>query len=45
MAKGRCFLEPMIEDKCFDNLGNTVRALPSKYQESLFGVLDMLVNK
>ena len=35
--------EEMIEDKQFNNLVNTVRALPPKYQDFLFGVLDMLV--
>jgi len=37
------FLEPMIEDTRFNNLVNTVRALPPKYQEFFFGVLGMLV--
>jgi transcriptional regulator with XRE-family HTH domain len=42
-GEGEMFLEPMIEDMRFNNLVNTVRALPPKYQEFLFGVLDMLV--
>ncbi|MDR2717852.1 MAG: helix-turn-helix domain-containing protein [Treponema sp.] len=42
-GEGEMFLEPMIEDKRFNNLVNTVRALPPKYQEFLFGVLDMLI--
>jgi len=42
-GEGEMFIEPMIEDKRFNNLVNTVRALPPKYQEFLFGVLDMLV--
>jgi hypothetical protein len=37
------FSQAMIEDKRFNNLVNTVRALPPKYQDFLFGVLDMLV--
>jgi len=37
------FSEPTIEDKRFNNLVNTVKALPPKYQEFLFGVLDMLI--
>jgi len=42
-GEGEMFLEPMTEDKRFNNLVHTVRALPPKYQEFLFGVLDMLV--
>jgi len=42
-SEGEMFLEPVIEDMRFNNLVNTVRALPPKYQEFLFGVLDMLV--
>ena len=42
-GEGDMFLEEMIEDKQFHNLVNTVRALPPKYQDFLFGVLDMLV--
>jgi len=42
-GEGEMFLEPAIEDKRFNNLVNTVKALPPKYQEFLFGVLDMLV--
>ena len=42
-GEGDMFLEEMIEDKQFNNLLNTVKALPPKYQEFLFGVLDMLV--
>jgi len=42
-GEGEMFLEPAIEDKRFNNLVNTVRALPPKYQEFLFGVLDMLI--
>ena len=42
-GEGDMFLEEMIEDKQFNNLVNTVRALPPKYQDFLFEVLDMLV--
>ena len=42
-GEGDMFLEEMIEDKRFNNLVNTVRALPSKYQNFLFEVLDMLI--
>jgi len=42
-GEGEMFLEPAVEDKRFTNLVNTVRALPPKYQEFLFGVLDMLI--
>ena len=42
-GEGEMFLETMIEDKRFNNLVNTVRALPPKYQDFLFGVLDMLI--
>jgi len=42
-GEGEMFLEPMIEDQQFNNLVNTVKALPPKYQEFLFGVLDMLI--
>jgi len=42
-GEGEMFLEPLIEDKRFNNLVTTVKALPVKYQEFLFGVIDMLV--
>ena len=42
-GEGEMFSVEMIEDKQFNNLVNTVRALPPKYQDFLFGVLDMLV--
>jgi transcriptional regulator with XRE-family HTH domain len=42
-GEGEMFLEPIIQDKRFNNLVNTVKALPPKYQEFLFGVLDMLI--
>jgi len=42
-GEGDMFSQAMIEDKRFNNLVNTVRALPPKYQDFLFGVLDMLV--
>ncbi|MCL2295367.1 MAG: helix-turn-helix domain-containing protein [Spirochaetes bacterium] len=42
-GEGEMFSEDIIEDKQFNNLVNTVRALPPKYQEFLFEVLDMLV--
>jgi transcriptional regulator with XRE-family HTH domain len=42
-GEGEMFLEPLIEDRQFNNLVNTVKALPPKYQDFLFGVLDMLV--
>jgi len=42
-GEGEMFSESAIEDKRFNNLVNTVRALPPKYQEFLFGVLDMLI--
>ena len=42
-GEGDMFSQAMFEDKRFNNLVNTVRALPPKYQDFLFGVLDMLV--
>ena len=42
-GEGEMFLEEMTDDKRFNNLVNTVRALPPKYQHFLFEVLDMLV--
>ena len=42
-GEGDMFSEKMTEDKRFNNLVNTVRALSPKYQDFLFGVLDMLV--
>jgi transcriptional regulator with XRE-family HTH domain len=42
-GEGEMFLDPMIQDKQFNNLVNTVKALPPKYQEFLFEVLDMLI--
>ena len=42
-GEGEMFLEEMTDDKRFNNLINTVRALPPKYQHFLFEVLDMLV--
>jgi transcriptional regulator with XRE-family HTH domain len=42
-GEGEMFLVPAIEDKRFNNLVHTVKALPPKYQEFLFGVLDMLI--
>ena len=37
------FSDALIEDKRFNNFVNTVRALPPKYQDFLFEMLDMLV--
>jgi len=42
-GEGEMFSETMIQDKRFNNLVNTVKALPPKYQDFLFGVLDMLI--
>jgi transcriptional regulator with XRE-family HTH domain len=42
-GEGDMFLERIIEDKRFNNLVNTVKALPTKYQEFLFEVIDMLI--
>ena len=42
-GEGEMFSEKLSEDQRFNNLVNTVRALPPKYQDFLFGVLDMLV--
>jgi transcriptional regulator with XRE-family HTH domain len=42
-GEGSIFLEPMLQDKRFNSLVNTVKALPPKYQEFLFSVLDMLI--
>jgi transcriptional regulator with XRE-family HTH domain len=40
---GDMFLETMPDDQRFKNLVNMVRALPPKYQNFLFQVLDMLL--
>jgi len=42
-GEGEMFLDPSIEDMRFNYLVNTVKALPPKYQEFLFEVLDMLI--
>ena len=42
-GEGDMFSDALIEDKRFNNLVNTVRALPPKYQDFLFEMLDMLV--
>ena len=42
-GEGEMFSETMIKDKRFNNLVNTVKALPPKYQDFLFEVLDMLI--
>jgi len=42
-GEGDMFLEAMADDVRFNNLVNTVRALPPKYQDFLFKTLDMLV--
>ena len=42
-SEGEMFLEPMTEDSRFVNLVSTVKALPSKYQEFVYKMLDMLV--
>ena len=42
-GEGEMFSQAMFEDKRFNNLVNTVKALPPKYQDFLFGVLDELV--
>ncbi|MDR2543098.1 MAG: helix-turn-helix domain-containing protein [Treponema sp.] len=42
-GEGDMFSKKMFEDKRFNNLVTTVRALPPKYQDFLFDVLSMLV--
>ena len=42
-GNGEMFLEIVTEDIRFNNLVNTVKALPPKYQDFLFKILDMLV--
>jgi len=42
-GEGEMFLEAMVDDLRFNNLVNTVKALPPKYQDFLFKTLDMLV--
>ena len=42
-GEGDMFSETMMEDQRFTNLVNTVKALPPKYQDFLFKMLDMLV--
>jgi transcriptional regulator with XRE-family HTH domain len=42
-GEGDIFLETMPEDKRFRNLVSLVKGLPPKYQDFLFGVLDMLL--
>jgi transcriptional regulator with XRE-family HTH domain len=42
-GEGEMFLDRLIEDERFNNLVTTVKALPTKYQEFLFGVIDMLI--
>jgi transcriptional regulator with XRE-family HTH domain len=42
-GEGEMFLEDMPDDKRFKNLVSVVKGLPPKYQDFLFGVLDMLL--
>ena len=42
-GEGEMFLEAIPEDGRFRNLVSVVRGLPPKYQDFLFGVLDMLL--
>jgi transcriptional regulator with XRE-family HTH domain len=42
-GKGDMFLEAIPEDGRFRSLVSMVRGLPPKYQDFLFGVLDMLL--
>jgi len=42
-GEGDMFLEAIPEDGRFRNLVSMVRGLPPKYQDFLFGVLDMLL--
>jgi transcriptional regulator with XRE-family HTH domain len=43
-GEGDMFLETLPDDQRFKNLVTMVRALPPKYQNFLFQVLDMLLN-
>jgi transcriptional regulator with XRE-family HTH domain len=42
-GEGDMFLDTMPDDKRFKNLVSLVKGLPSKYQDFLFDVLDMLL--
>jgi transcriptional regulator with XRE-family HTH domain len=42
-GEGDMFLEAIPEDGRFKNLVSLVRGMPPKYQDFLFGVLDMLL--
>jgi len=42
-GEGEMFLEAIPDDGRFRNLVNVVKGLPPKYQDFLFGVLDMLL--
>jgi len=42
-GEGEMFLEAIPEDGRFRNLVSVVKGLPPKYQDFLFGVLDMLL--
>jgi transcriptional regulator with XRE-family HTH domain len=42
-GKGEMFLDRFIEDERFNNLVTTIKALPTKYQEFLFELIDMLI--
>jgi transcriptional regulator with XRE-family HTH domain len=42
-GEGEMFLDKMPEDKRFQNLVSMVRGMPPKYQDFLFGILDMLM--
>ena len=42
-GEGEMFSEKLPDDKRFKNLISTVKGLPPKYQDFLFGVLDMLI--
>jgi transcriptional regulator with XRE-family HTH domain len=42
-GEGDMFLETLPDDQRFKNLVTTVKALPPKYQNFLFQVLDMLL--
>jgi transcriptional regulator with XRE-family HTH domain len=42
-GEGEMFLEALPEDQRFKNLVSLVKGLPSKYQDFLFEILDMLL--
>jgi len=42
-GEGQMFSQPPAEDTRFNNLVNTVKGLPPKYQDFLFKMLDQLI--